>query len=312
MLKASIDIGSNSVLLLIGEWKDSSFELIHSQSTITALGRGLPLHQEFDEQSQQDTYAALKSYKELALQKGVLPPQMLVVATEAARVAKNAPLFFTRIKETLGLTVTIITSDAESYYSTMGVFLGEKNLRAQSQYLVIDLGGGSTEFNIFRPDPFELLGHGSYPFGCVRFPSQTTIPDLRKMIEPFLMTLKDQTWWNKSQIDDVFGMAGTVTSIMSLINKDQSYRDEWVQGKRCSLKELHELLNEIENLTPMEILTRYPTLGKRSESLRVGVALLWIIGDNLGIKEMKVSTFGARYALIKEVSIPHEFIYRQF
>jgi exopolyphosphatase/guanosine-5'-triphosphate,3'-diphosphate pyrophosphatase len=188
-IRASIDIGSNSVLLLIGYWKGDQFICLDQDAHITGLGRGIREQQAFDHLSQQETMNVLMLYKEKILKHNLKVDEVIVVATEASRVAKNADLFFHQVKLNTGFTVYTISSEGESYYSALGVSLGlssflkssQKNL--PSDIFLIDLGGGSTEFSLFSRQPFAHKYQISFPFGCVRFDHQTSYKEISLAVE---------------------------------------------------------------------------------------------------------------------------------
>ena len=111
MRRASIDIGSNSVLLLAADLDESGNKILSELldlSHITSLGKDLDKTKKFHTDSMNATYNALVEYKKELKKINIFPETVLVTATEASRVATNASEFFLKIKEELGFKITII------------------------------------------------------------------------------------------------------------------------------------------------------------------------------------------------------------
>ncbi len=142
--KASIDIGSNSALLLAAEVeKGQILNVLANESRVTGLGRGLDESGRFMEIAMQETYEALSEYVSICSSLGILPSEIFATATEASRVSSNSKAFFAKFKEELGINVQIITGEQEAEFSTKGALLGADKGRPHS---IMDIGGASTEF----------------------------------------------------------------------------------------------------------------------------------------------------------------------
>ena len=122
-LRASIDIGSNSVLLLIGRVNGDNIEVVEKKAHVTGLGKDLDRYGVFSSEPMQDTLQVLDSYKEICEKHGLLASDVVVTATEASRVAKNSFDFYQEVAQKTGLKTTIITGEAEAYYSMLGVLI---------------------------------------------------------------------------------------------------------------------------------------------------------------------------------------------
>jgi exopolyphosphatase/guanosine-5'-triphosphate,3'-diphosphate pyrophosphatase len=123
MRRASIDIGSNSVLLLAVELDSKGMitkELLN-ESFITSLGKDLDATKKFHPDSMKATYEALCEYKKMLNKINYLIENVIVTATEASRVSTNSREFFKRIKDEIGFNIQIISSDGEAYYTALGV-----------------------------------------------------------------------------------------------------------------------------------------------------------------------------------------------
>jgi len=163
-VRASIDIGSNSVLLLVAQL--DPFKDLEKLSEITALGKGLDRSGVFSQQALDDTFIALKKFIEVAGKHGVLPGQIIATATEASRVAKNAGEFYRRVESELGLCVKIISGVGEAALTTKGILF---NTHFDSpEVVVMDIGGASTELIRVNTSTLKIIDSISLKVGTVR------------------------------------------------------------------------------------------------------------------------------------------------
>ena len=165
-MKASIDIGSNSILLLAGEYEGNKFFESVNIARVTGLGKGIDKTGELSKEGIESSMAALKEYKEKLDSLGISPTETLVTATEASRVAKNFSKFSTRVKADLGFHINLLTAEGEAYFCAKGVDLGDDTLLEDS--VVLDLGGASTELILFSTKPYTFKKFVSLPVGSVR------------------------------------------------------------------------------------------------------------------------------------------------
>ena len=159
--RASIDIGSNTTLLLVANVIDGNIEEIETRERVTALGRELDQTKKIHLQAMKDTFDALKDYREIIEKHGLPIEETVVTATEAARVATNAQVFFREVCEKIGFRIHIITAAGEAYYALQGV-VQEKN----GSFVVVDIGGASTE--LIKVSEGSLERTISLPVGSVR------------------------------------------------------------------------------------------------------------------------------------------------
>ncbi|MFA5583954.1 MAG: hypothetical protein WDA09_07040, partial [Bacteriovoracaceae bacterium] len=110
-LRASIDIGSNSILLLIAEI-NAEGKVVEKEKLfhVTGLGKGVDKTGEFSEESMTLTYQALISFVKACKNYNIAANSIIATATEAARVAKNANAFFDKVRKDTGLNVHIISA----------------------------------------------------------------------------------------------------------------------------------------------------------------------------------------------------------
>ena len=306
-LRASIDIGSNSILLLIGQI-DEEGKIIEKEKLfeVTALGKGLDQTGVFSDESMVSSFDALASYVKACKGHGIPADKIIASATEAARVAKNARTFFDKVKAELGLTVQIITTTAEIYYSTKGIL---SNTTFDSEFVTImDIGGSSTELMKVNTKDYKIVEAFSMPVGAVRCSGWLSdnyfVQSLQKIFIDYRQDL------DKLQTRDVFCVAGTVTSLGNMHLERKEFFEDDVHGMKLKTEDLDQLFKKYSDLSPEKYLELFPFLGKRSESIRGGLHLTYHLVHRLFAKTMTISTYGLRYGTLLEGKIKEEDIYK--
>ncbi len=304
-MRASIDIGSNSVLLLIGNMTHGKFEEVAKRSEITALGKELDKNKAFHPASMEATFAAIKSYAEDCDKHGVSRDKIIATATEASRVAKNAPEFFQRIQNELGITISVISPEAEAYFSTKGILFDTK---FDSELITImDIGGASTELIKVNTKTFQILDTVSMPIGAVRstqwLSDDLFVQNLQKVFLDYRTTL------DKFQTKELFCVAGTITSLGNMHLQHKEFHENDVHGLTLKIEDIDNLFKKYSNQTPEQYLEQFPFLQKRSESIKGGLHLVYHIAHRLLVKELTISTYGLRYGTILEGYIKQEFLH---
>lgn len=304
-IRASIDIGSNSVLLLIADVSHGKLKEILKRSEITSLGKELDKNKAFHPDSMAATYEAIKSYAVDCDKHGVPHNKIIATATEAARVAQNAPEFFEKIEKELGVTVTIITSDAEAYFSTKGILFDTK---FDSEVItMMDIGGASTELIKVNTKNYQILESISMPIGAVRstqwLEDGLFVQNLQKVFLDFRNEI------DKFQSKELFCVAGTVTSLGNMHLQRKEFVEDDVHGLVLKSEDIDNLFKKYSDTTPDVFLEQFPFLQKRSQSIRGGLHLVYHITHRLLVKELTISTYGLRFGTLLEGRIKKEFIH---
>ena len=158
---AVIDCGTNSIRLLIANVSSNSFEEVVRTMEIVRLGQGVDATGKFDPEAIERTLAATKKYAQIIASKGV--EKIRFCATSATRDASNRDLFIDGVREILGIEPEVIPGTEEAELSFIGATKGL--VHTESPYLVVDIGGGSTEFVLGTK---EVEYAKSVNIGCVR------------------------------------------------------------------------------------------------------------------------------------------------
>jgi exopolyphosphatase/guanosine-5'-triphosphate,3'-diphosphate pyrophosphatase len=304
-IRASIDIGSNSVLLLIGDLSHGKLKEISKRSEITQLGKELDKNKVFHQESMDATYEAIKSYAEECDKYEIPRDKIIATATEASRVAQNAPEFFAKIENELGITITIITSEGEAYFSTKGILFDTK---FESEIITImDIGGASTELIRVNTKSLQILETISMPIGAVRstqwLDDQLFVQNLQKVFLDFRGELDNY------QGKELFCVAGTLTSLGNMHLGHKEFVENDVHGMILKSEDIDSLFKKFSNHTPEQFLDLFPFLQKRSNNIRGGLHLVYHLIHRLLVKELTISTYGLRYGTLLEGKIRKEFIH---
>lgn len=305
-MRASIDIGSNSVLLLIGDVDEKgNVKEIANESRVTGLGKGLSKTGLFKDESMKETYLAIKEYVAIAEEVGVPSQDIIITATEASRVAKNAEEFFDRIIKKLEINVRVISGDGEAFYTALGVC---KMAKTQGETFIVDIGGASTEIMKVRAQPFKIVKSVSLPMGSVR--ATDWMADDR-LINEF------RAAWAGSGADDLVTeeaifVAGTMTSLAAMILGMTKYEGDKIANSSIEFGKLKKFVASLTNCSAESLLDQYPFLGKRSASILGGAEVALFIGEKLGLKSLQISPFGLRYGTIIAGSIEEQYVSRHF
>ena len=158
---AAIDCGTNSIRLLIADINGDNFQEITREMEIVRLGQGVDATGQFDPEAIERTLAATRKYAELIASKGV--EKIRFCATSATRDASNRDLFIDGVREILGIEPEVIPGTEEAELSFIGAT--KCLVHTESPYLVVDIGGGSTEFVLGTT---EVTYAKSVDIGCVR------------------------------------------------------------------------------------------------------------------------------------------------
>ncbi len=304
-LRASIDIGSNSVLLLIADLTNNKFNEISKRSYITSLGKDLDKNQAFHPESMQATYDAIKDYAEECDTHNIPRELIIATATEASRVAQNSTDFFIKIKNDLGVNIQTITTQAEAYFSTKGILF---NSKFNSEIITImDIGGASTELIKVNTKNFNILEMISLPIGAVRASQWLEDGLFVQKLQKTLIDFRGEI--DKFQSQELFCVAGTVTSLGNMHLQHKEFIEDDVHGLVLKSEDIDNLFKKYSDYFPADFMGNFPFLQKRSNSIKGGLHLVYHLVHRLLVKEITISTYGLRFGTILEGKIKKDFLH---
>jgi exopolyphosphatase/guanosine-5'-triphosphate,3'-diphosphate pyrophosphatase len=304
MRRASIDIGSNSVLLLAVELSSSGEiqkELLN-ESFITSLGKDLDVTKKFHPESIKATYEALSAYKKLLDTIQFPVEDVVATATEASRVSTNSHEFFKKIKEELGFNIQIISSAGEAYYTALGVVSSVGS--TTDDIVVMDVGGASTELILIQTKPaFKIKSSVSLPVGSVRATDWKSKGEFEERMNAILAP--DMSVYHT---DTLICVAGSMTALASMYLGQKEYSDEKVEGMKIAFSSFQDFSKDLQNTSVDNLRLLFPFLQKRAPMVAGGSRVAELIGNKLKIKTIKISTRGLRYGTVITGGIDEQYI----
>src|SRR5258706_6973767 len=311
--RAVIDVGTNSIKLLFADVQGHDVRPLIEESKQTRLGKGFyETHQLLPEPIEATAQAVAKF---AGIAREYKAESIHVIATSAARDATNAEALTSAIQKASGLKVEIISGDQEADWVFQGVTTDAR--LASAPILLLDAGGGSTEFILGQGDQKHF--RASFPLGTVRLmetlphsdpPTPAELAACRKWLGQFLGTevrpalepaLKREKRQSGSDGDVILvGTGGTVSILARIEKKLESYDREQIEA---TVIPLNRVVWHVENLWSLPLEKRKEIAGlpkRRSDVILTGVLLYGALMKAVSFSELRVSTRGLRFAAVMQ------------
>ncbi len=296
---ATIDVGTNSVLLLVADRQpDGRFRAVQERAEITRLGRGVDKSRRLSPEGMEATLQVLSDFASEARTLGA--EAIAVTATSAARDAANGAEFLAAARSRAGVEVEIIAGELEAQYSFASAH-ADFSREVAGPLVVVDIGGGSTEF-IYGDAQGHVSFRHSFDVGSVRMTERYVHSDPlsaedRAHVEAHLR----ETFAALPPCPPgarLVGIAGTVTTLFTVRHAIEPYDGERVQGGTLTLSELEGLADTLCRL-PLAERQKLPGLQpKRADVIPAGALILLEGLRALGLEACRVSDRGLRWGLL--------------
>jgi exopolyphosphatase/guanosine-5'-triphosphate,3'-diphosphate pyrophosphatase len=296
MKYASIDIGTNTVLLMIADVKER-IEEIYDTATITRLGEGLKQTGYLSTEAMERTLNALRRYRAIADKNQV--HGILCVGTAALREAKNRDAFLELVNKELSFPIRVISEHDEAFYTYLSV---RQNLTDETEsVIIIDIGGGSTE--IIYGNRENFIDFISLPVGSVKLTEMfiqhdPPLDDEIRLLRNFLKSILKLPFGKG--IQSVVGTAGTITTLGSIATGLCQWDKKQIHGLRLSLQRINDVVQQLANMSLSER-NNLPGMEKgREDIILQGIILLQEIVRYLGAEELVIDANGVRHGVLCE------------
>ncbi|MEU2073706.1 Ppx/GppA phosphatase family protein [Streptomyces sp. NPDC013489] len=287
---AGIDCGTNSIRLLVADVHPETGDLIEldRRMTIVRLGQGVDKTGRLAPEALERTFAACRAYAEVIKDLGA--EKLRFVATSASRDAENRADFVNGVVEILGVEPEVITGDQEAAFSFTGA-TGE--LHGDDRRLVVDIGGGSTEFVVGNR---HVEAARSVDIGCVRLTERhvrhdpptaeeadAIRADVRAALDLAAGTVPIDT------AETLVGLAGSVTTVAAIALGLPEYDSEKIHHARITAAQVAEVTDRLLASTHAERAAIPVIHPGRVDVIIAGAIVLREIVERVGAHEVVVS-----------------------
>jgi exopolyphosphatase / guanosine-5'-triphosphate,3'-diphosphate pyrophosphatase len=294
MRVAVVDLGTNTTRLLVAEVENGSLTEVEKQTTITRLGQGVDATGQLADEAMDRVRAALAGYREIMDRENVT--ETIAVATSAMRDASNGPAFRDELNARFGIDARTISGDEEARLTFLGATSGRTPAaETPSETVVIDIGGGSTEYVIGSPNSAPGF-HVSTQMGSVRHTERFLKSDppeheeLVALAEDVSRVIEEHVpAQHRQETAEGIAVAGTATTLAAIEQELDPYDPEKVHGYRVSLAAAERIQAMLAAL-PLE--ERRSVTGlhpDRAPTIVAGVTILVESIRACGLDEIEVS-----------------------
>ncbi|MET8745312.1 Ppx/GppA phosphatase family protein [Streptomyces sp. NPDC004728] len=296
---AAIDCGTNSIRLLVADADPATGELVEldRRMEIVRLGQGVDRTGRLAPEALERTFAACRQYATVIKEHGA--QRLRFVATSASRDAENRDDFVRGVLEILGVEPEVISGDQEAEFSFTGATkeLAGRDHLAQP-YLVVDIGGGSTEF-VVGDD--HVRAARSVDIGCVRMterhlvhdgavtdpPTDAQVAAIRADIDAALDLAEESVPLTGAAT--LVGLAGTVTTVAAIALGLDAYDSEAIHHSRISFEQVQEITGRLLGSTHAERAAMGAMHPGRVDVITSGALILLAVMERTGAREVVVS-----------------------
>lgn len=293
MRVAAIDCGTNSIRLLIADIDNNTLTDVVRMMIVVRLGEGVDRTGEFSQAALERTFAAAEIYADLIAEHK--PERIRFVATSASRDVSNRDVFVDGILARLGVAPDVISGDEEAQLSFSGATADLVNdaHAPESPYLVVDIGGGSTEFVLGVTSPLSAI---STNVGCVRMTERHLVSDpptdeqialATRDIDDAIRTAGEVVAMDQAK--SLIGLAGSVTTVAALALGLEHYDSDVIHGSRISATDVHRVTQMLLGMTRAQRAVLGPMHEGRVDVIGGGALVLDRIMLLTGITEVVIS-----------------------
>jgi len=300
MLKASIDLGTNTCLMLVAEIESGSVKkVLGDYARIVRLGEGVDKTGHLQSDAITRTLTCLNEYSEIISTSGISLDDVICVATSQARDAENGKEFFTRVETELGFGFRVISGKDEARLSFTGSLL--PNMEA-CDHAVVDIGGGSTEFVTAKDGR-------SVDLGSVRFTERylksdpVTDEEFNFCFNEVDDKLEELVEWRGSISSNMqmLAVAGTATTLASWHLRLREFDSAEVEKVQLTSANLFQMVEDLKRMSVKERRDQVGIDPKRADVLLAGAMIMWRTMEKLKFQTCNISSRGLRYGVLMDL-----------
>lgn len=298
---AVIDLGTNTFNLLVRDTADP--EEVHAMKLPVRLGQGGILKKEISEAAMERGMKALKRYRTIIDSLEV--DTIYAFGTSALRDADNKQQFIDKVKQAFNFEINVISGTEEAELIYEGVRFGID--LSQGQNLIMDIGGGSTEFIISRVD--EIKWSRSFQIGSSRlndhFPISDPISEVETAaINQYLQTELSELWQaiSKFPVDQLIGSSGSFETLAQVVLAHRGRPHESpTNGFIIDTEEFEKVADYILGSTLRQRLDDPSILNMRADMIVLAMVLLQLTVSQLNVKQISLSNFALKEGVFSKL-----------
>jgi exopolyphosphatase/guanosine-5'-triphosphate,3'-diphosphate pyrophosphatase len=295
---SAIDIGTNTILMLIAEMADGGeLRVIRDEHVIARLGKGVDENRRIPPDAFERVLNHLSEYKRI--HESEHSGAIIACGTSALRDALNRDEFIVFIRERLGIEIVVLSGEEEAALTYLGAVSEFAESEPQKQIVVIDIGGGSTEFIVGQGD--AIRSRVSLDVGSVRLTER-----FLKNSPPLPEGLAEAQQYIRERVGGLpqlsgktrcIGVAGTLTTLAALDLQLSVYDRSRVSGHVLTLEVIQSIFDQLKRKRLEELKAIPQILPQRADIILAGILILQEFMGHLGMDRITASDRGLRYGI---------------
>jgi exopolyphosphatase/guanosine-5'-triphosphate,3'-diphosphate pyrophosphatase len=293
-MKAAIDIGTNTILMVVGNSENGILNIYRDEHSIARLGEGVDVLKRLQPQAIERATVILKKYRAICNELGIT--HIRAVATSAMRDAENREEVCQIFSELLKTDIEIISGEEEAQLSFLGTVEDEE------LSTIIDIGGGSTEIVTGRNS--TIHSRISLNIGAVRF-TERFLKDKPAAYDAIACAeneIRQQLLKaDRRNAGKIYAVAGTPTTLAAIAQELHEYSRDAIHGYDLKTSVVETILEKLLKSNFEEILLIPGVHPQRADILPAGAMILKEILHFLQADSCIVSTQGLRFGVLKSM-----------
>lgn len=277
LMVAIMDLGSNSVKMTISRVENSRAETVKKFRETVRLSEGMGKNNTISETASERALDAIEFLKNKAESYGC--SYIHIVATAALRRAENKQNFIDSVSK-LGLELRILTEEEEAYYG----FLGVQTFTSLTDYVIMDVGGGSSEVSLIKNG--TLQNTLSVPYGAVILSEKVAEENLEDFIRAELQKID---FINQCRNLKIIGLGGTADAACSVLDKTE-----------ITYSELIDVYEKIKNTPLPDRGNIHGVPSDRGDVILSGVTIIKAFAEMISAPALQMCKKGIRDGILKE------------
>ncbi|MBZ0157559.1 MAG: hypothetical protein K8I29_15275 [Alphaproteobacteria bacterium] len=302
---AVIDVGSNTLRLLIGCFHEGRIVRMRQERSVTRLGQNIQRAGSLNKEGIKKSIRILASFKEILNEYGALP--VIAVGTSALREAIDSRSFIERAREETGIGIEIISGEREAELTLKGLRGDILHGTAQKPDIIVDLGGGSTEIIVCG----DGMSKGSIPIGAVKLfdlflhSDPPTAEELHKAIQHVYKEINRYILKNNLRSvllnsGELIATGGTATTVAAIDLGLGTYDGERVHHHRITYLALKTLHAKLSGMTVAERAGIRGMGPDRADIIVPGILILLILMEIMKKNRITISDYGLLEGILSE------------